>query len=319
MSTIRALANLRLTMWLASKVLKRTGDLVRCHQCGIGLKDFSPEDDPLTEHIKHADNCDYLIDVYGVAGLEEKRCLINDPDNIRRRQLASFQAQKAPETTYRRPEYASYDARLATFEGWPEEASQRPHQLADAGLYFAESILEENARLKHIFKCSKCNVNDINALFLPCAHHRMCMDCASKYDVTVCPVCDRPIREIIKTYMESHSPEALGGEILVRNAGRLPVFSENTEPIFSSRIEPPLRLSESDLSLSTLEDDLESRLLLANECLECELAGPSLPDRDPIESRDSSILAFLKSHVSVRLSNQQVLRGSSQALLGKVE
>ncbi|WAR07848.1 BIR7B-like protein, partial [Mya arenaria] len=276
-----------LTLAKAGFFYTGTGDLVRCHQCGIGLKDFSPEDDPLTEHIKHADNCDYLIDMYGVAGLEEKRCHINDPEHIRRRQLASFQAQKAPDTTFRRPEYASYEARLATFDGWPEEASQRPHQLAGAGLYFAacpfarttkgdqfialiqasvdqgedfsgledtspasqyqdespmdivtsgnilptledliicigdiqkraeirqfqqetvtvdtpESILEENARLKHIFKCSKCNVNDINALFLPCAHHRMCMDCASKYDVTVCPVCDRPIREIIKTYM----------------------------------------------------------------------------------------------------------------------
>ncbi|WAR07841.1 DIAP2-like protein [Mya arenaria] len=64
-----------------------------------------------------------------------------------------------------------------------------------------ESIFEENSRLKHILKCQRCNVNNVNALFLPCAHHRMCMKCASKYDVTVCPICDRPIREIVKTFM----------------------------------------------------------------------------------------------------------------------
>ncbi|WAR07843.1 XIAP-like protein [Mya arenaria] len=64
-----------------------------------------------------------------------------------------------------------------------------------------ESILEENARLKHILKCQMCNDNNVNALFLPCAHHRICTDCASKYDVTVCIVCDRPIREIVETFM----------------------------------------------------------------------------------------------------------------------
>ncbi|XP_052808885.1 E3 ubiquitin-protein ligase XIAP-like [Mya arenaria] len=348
------------TLAVAGFFFTGDADLVRCHQCGIGLKDFNPVDDPMSEHIKNSGNCDFLIDLYGVTGLEQKRCLINDPETIRRRQLVSFQTQQVPDTTYRRPEYASYEARLATFNSWPEEASQRPHHLADAGLYFAgvedhvrcfacdgglrrwdagddpwiehcrwfpacpfaratkgdqfieliqasvdqgeefseleetrpvpqlqenspedvvtsgidnitlgraeleehrrtctedlgfpeeefeealiklrtsgnilptledliicigdiqkrneirqfqleavtvdtpESILEENARLKHILKCQRCNVNNVNALFLPCAHHRLCMDCASKYDVTVCPVCDRPIREIVKTFM----------------------------------------------------------------------------------------------------------------------
>ncbi|XP_052808890.1 baculoviral IAP repeat-containing protein 7-A-like [Mya arenaria] len=348
------------TLAVAGFFFTGDADLVRCHQCGIGLKDFSPVDDPMSEHIKHAGSCDFLIDLYGLIGLEQKRCLINDPEAIRRRQLESFQTQKAPDTIYRRPEYASYEARLATFDGWPEEVSQRPYQLAHAGLYFTgvedhvrcfacdgglrqwdagddpwvehcrwfpacsfarktkgdqyieliqasvdqgedfseleetrpvlqhqetspedfvtsgidnitlgraeleehrrtciedlgfpaeefeealielrksgnilptledlffcigdiqkrneirqvqleavtedtpESILEENARLKHILKCQRCDVNNVNALFLPCAHHRMCMDCASKYDVTVCPICDRPIREIVKTFM----------------------------------------------------------------------------------------------------------------------
>ncbi|WAR07844.1 BIR7B-like protein [Mya arenaria] len=73
-------------------------DLVRCHQCGIGLKDFSPVDDPMSEHIKNAGNCDFLIDLYGITGLEQKKCLINDPETLRRQQLESFQTQKAPGT-----------------------------------------------------------------------------------------------------------------------------------------------------------------------------------------------------------------------------
>jgi len=41
------------------------GDLVRCFQCGIGLKDFSNIDDPLKEHVKHSDSCLFLIRFYG--------------------------------------------------------------------------------------------------------------------------------------------------------------------------------------------------------------------------------------------------------------
>ncbi|XP_052809747.1 baculoviral IAP repeat-containing protein 7-like isoform X2 [Mya arenaria] len=264
------------------------------------------------------------------------QCLINDPETLRKRQLESFHTQTAPDRTNRRPEFACYEARLDTFDGWSEDVSQKPHQLADAGLYFTgvedhvrcfacdgglwqwdagddpwvehcrwfpachfartskgdqyieriqasidqgedlseleetrpsgkddttlgltkleqhrrtltaeeikedaiqhrkygnisptlndlnirkrneirpiqqeaaaavdrhESIFEENSRLKHILKCQWCNVNNVNALFLPCAHHRMCMECASKHDITVCFVCDRHIREIIKTFM----------------------------------------------------------------------------------------------------------------------
>ncbi|XP_052808893.1 baculoviral IAP repeat-containing protein 7-like [Mya arenaria] len=124
------------TLAAAGFFFKGDADLVRCHQCGIGLKDFSPVDDTLSEHIKHDGSCEFLIDLYGITRLERKRCLINDPEPLRRRQLESLHTQTAPDRTYRRPEYASYEARLATFDGWPEHVSQKPHQLADAGLYF---------------------------------------------------------------------------------------------------------------------------------------------------------------------------------------
>ena len=38
---------------------------MRCFQCGIGLKDFSNLDDPLKEHVKHSDNCQFLVQFYG--------------------------------------------------------------------------------------------------------------------------------------------------------------------------------------------------------------------------------------------------------------
>ncbi|WAR07839.1 hypothetical protein MAR_017797, partial [Mya arenaria] len=43
------------------------------------------------------------------------------------------------DSTHLRPEYASYKARLATFDDWPEAASQRPQLLAKAGFYYTEA------------------------------------------------------------------------------------------------------------------------------------------------------------------------------------
>ena len=39
------------------------GDLIRCYQCGIGLKDWGHTDDPLTEHVRYSPSCQYIIDV----------------------------------------------------------------------------------------------------------------------------------------------------------------------------------------------------------------------------------------------------------------
>ena len=47
------------------------GDLVRCFQCGIGLKDWSTDDDPILEHIRVSDNCPFLIAELGEDVIEE--------------------------------------------------------------------------------------------------------------------------------------------------------------------------------------------------------------------------------------------------------
>ena len=52
-------------------------DLIRCHHCGIGLKDWSDVDDPLTEHVRYAPDCQFLIDTVPVAQLARiKVCCI---------------------------------------------------------------------------------------------------------------------------------------------------------------------------------------------------------------------------------------------------
>ncbi|XP_053396589.1 baculoviral IAP repeat-containing protein 7-A-like isoform X2 [Mercenaria mercenaria] len=293
------------------------GDLVRCYQCGIGLKDFSDGDDPLKEHVRHSSSCLYLIQLLGESRLTEwKRILqANDPELNRQRQLNERHNISAVANNFRHPEYQTLESRLETFTNWPAQMTQRPEQLADAGLYYTgfedhvrcfacdgglrrwdpeddpwiehcrwfpacpfakekkgdeyialvqaavalenegnestqsrgpdlsgameqmtlrdpefraalnehkdaclemgyqltdfnegvqelrnrETPLEENQRLKSYIICMSCGRNNVNALFLPCTHHRMCMECAER--ITHCPVCKKYIRQKIRTYL----------------------------------------------------------------------------------------------------------------------
>ncbi|XP_052244974.1 baculoviral IAP repeat-containing protein 8-like [Dreissena polymorpha] len=63
----------------------------------------------------------------------------------------------------------------------------------------SETFYEENLRLKKIVKCSNCKTNDSNALFLPCAHHVMCITCTR--DTKRCSVCNRAVYDVVRTFM----------------------------------------------------------------------------------------------------------------------
>ncbi|KAL4232728.1 Baculoviral IAP repeat-containing protein 2 [Mactra antiquata] len=331
-------------------------DLIRCFQCGIGLKDWSHSDEPLFEHVRHSGQCPFLRELLG-----------NDLLNAYKQNLGmSVSGPEAPSPTggprMRNPDYESHDSRLASYSNWPSSARQRPQTLAEAGLFYtgfndlvrcfhcdgglqrwedgdvpwveharwfpqcnfvkrvkgqafinmvrraAEEVQreeedppvfsnkvrerlegqptgedartltgafhnmilsiedfdpaargalelgfsrvavrqaidefnriadrhglahttedlvniltaridagevlptdepprvtdpnEENRRLKGIIKCMICEVNDINMLFLPCTHHKLCENCAEGR--THCPVCDKRIEDKIKTFM----------------------------------------------------------------------------------------------------------------------
>ncbi|KAH3695323.1 hypothetical protein DPMN_082780 [Dreissena polymorpha] len=62
-----------------------------------------------------------------------------------------------------------------------------------------ESPTEEYRRLSTKVKCQKCKVKERSALFIPCGHLQMCIDCSR--DVTRCTVCYKTVKEIVKTFM----------------------------------------------------------------------------------------------------------------------
>ncbi|XP_052241575.1 uncharacterized protein LOC127851748 isoform X2 [Dreissena polymorpha] len=332
-------------------------DLVRCFCCGIGLKDFTDTDNPMLEHVKHTANCPFMIDHFGSREAIEqyKRHLRPDPEEIRQRQRQLYQQQQGrPISNYRakHERFRSLSARLDTFTNWPQYLSQRPQQLAEAGMYYTgvddhcrcfacdgglrkwepgddpwiehcrwfpacpyarevkgdefidliqlsadqaaaehasnqqeevngamaaltvddrnvqrivnanqtiltrdmcfpfedvrkavlelvqqgnsdpniddivlrleiikerkhigehfhiqesisqpntNTLLEQNQHLKNLLLCHMCHKNQANALFLPCTHHKYCLDCTQHSDI--CPDCCRPIKQRIRTYM----------------------------------------------------------------------------------------------------------------------
>ncbi|WAR09103.1 PIAP-like protein [Mya arenaria] len=329
-------------------------DLVRCFECGIGLKDFSDGDDPLREHTRNAPTCRFIVRYFGnQSNIDSYISRMEDPDAIRRRGLTRFLDQKGTSVTrydVRNESFRSMASRLSSYKAWPASAVQRPYQLAEAGLFYTgredhvrcfacdgglrrwdpeddpwiehckwfpacpyargqkgdeyialvqasmetdlaysepneyreqtstsnpntqleagmenmtinspaneelrgtctremgfsdedfdnaisdlvekenirptiedvievlsqrqtnpsanqrshrENLLEENQRLRSMLLCFICQRNQVNALYLPCTHHRLCMDCVREYSKT-CPVCQRPVDEIIKTFL----------------------------------------------------------------------------------------------------------------------
>ncbi|XP_060599272.1 baculoviral IAP repeat-containing protein 3-like isoform X2 [Ruditapes philippinarum] len=107
-------------------------DLVRCYQCGIGLKDWVEDDDVLTEHVKYSSLCDFLVQTYGKTRINQMKLMIEAGRNN-----GSTTSQNIPQVPYtiRSPRYQTMEARIASFENFPRHINISHHQLAVAGLF----------------------------------------------------------------------------------------------------------------------------------------------------------------------------------------
>ncbi|XP_012276923.1 baculoviral IAP repeat-containing protein 7-A isoform X2 [Orussus abietinus] len=111
-------------------------DMVECAFCrGLVMK-WEPGDDPDREHRIHFPNCDFYMhqDVDEVMSTEKVelgnvRLLPGTSSDLKE---LGIQTHSAP----RQPKHATYEGRLRTFEGWPENLRQTPEMLANAGFYY---------------------------------------------------------------------------------------------------------------------------------------------------------------------------------------
>ncbi|KAK0168561.1 hypothetical protein PV327_002347 [Microctonus hyperodae] len=141
------------------------GDNVQCFECGMAISQWAEGDNPMSDHQRWRSNCRFVLnqpcgnvpigvdpstvpspsprsrDVCGRYGEELRpgaspdfRTGQNEFQFPSQAKLASFglATPKGPVHS----EYASYDARLRTFESWPKSMPQTKEQLADAGFYY---------------------------------------------------------------------------------------------------------------------------------------------------------------------------------------
>ncbi|XP_012151449.1 death-associated inhibitor of apoptosis 2 isoform X2 [Megachile rotundata] len=96
-------------------------DMVECVYCGGILQKWELGDDPDKEHIINFPKCDFYMhqdedDQLGISLIRE----------------LGIQTHTAP----KKPNHATYEGRLSTFIGWPENLKQTPEMLSSAGFYY---------------------------------------------------------------------------------------------------------------------------------------------------------------------------------------
>ncbi|XP_045189649.1 baculoviral IAP repeat-containing protein 7-like [Mercenaria mercenaria] len=107
------------------------GDLVRCFQCGIGLKDWVKDDDVLAEHIKYSSDCDFLRQKIGRTETERLKNSL-----FVHEQASSSKQTSSNSYKIRSPRYQTMGARLTSFDSFPRHILIQPRTLAVAGLYY---------------------------------------------------------------------------------------------------------------------------------------------------------------------------------------
>ncbi|XP_060556285.1 baculoviral IAP repeat-containing protein 2-like [Ruditapes philippinarum] len=111
-------------------------DLIRCFQCGIGLKDWAGADEPLFEHIKHSPDCSFLKDLLGQDLFIAYRDNLQASQSQQAGNTATTAGSESTAARVRNPQFKEMPARLSSFDKWPTTAQQSPQRLADAGLFY---------------------------------------------------------------------------------------------------------------------------------------------------------------------------------------
>lgn len=118
------------------KPTPRSNDNTACFLCDRQLDGWEPEDDPIREHLKHAESCGWAVVMSIEAENEYDTSTMEDPTGQR-----------------------LLDARKATFDiGWPHESKRgwtcKTEKMVEAGWYFAPTAGSED-----YVSCSYCKLS----------------------------------------------------------------------------------------------------------------------------------------------------------------
>ncbi|XP_052251191.1 putative inhibitor of apoptosis isoform X2 [Dreissena polymorpha] len=164
---------------VAGFYLVRNGgeDATRCYHCGIGLRHWSPEDDPWVEHARFSPKCEYLLTMKG----QEFVNLI---------QLAV--------------KYSFNTANSSTNQlGNTLSSSNNNNCSSEANVSKTrQDLVRENAELRSITKCTFCDCKEVSLVFLPCGHLISCEACGKEQ--RICRICNQSIKGTVRTFRASN-------------------------------------------------------------------------------------------------------------------
>jgi len=65
-----------------------------------------------------------------------------------------------------------------------------------------EELIEEDIAISKETLCIICCDKVVSPLFYPCGHRVCCQECAEKVKqiTKICPICRKPVKEIVKVY-----------------------------------------------------------------------------------------------------------------------
>lgn len=137
------------------------GDKVKCFECQIEICEWQPDDNPMADHQRWSGRCRFIrnipcgnvpigtdpttipvpmpkgVDVCGPYG-STIYMPFSGPDHEDMGEKMNSKLREMTSTP-KHPEYASYAARLSTFDRWPKAMSQTKESLATAGFYYTGS------------------------------------------------------------------------------------------------------------------------------------------------------------------------------------
>ncbi|CAC5394460.1 XIAP [Mytilus coruscus] len=210
-------------------------DVVRCHYCDGGLRNWEPGDIPWQEHARWFPFCKYLIKMKGREYIEEVKRITEErqrsestvstathlsslPEDIRDLQpIKELQEMKIEDELIRsavsefrnkkgHTNFTTAELITLIFEG-KEQQQPKQSPFAASSIVQKENeeekdpqkIKETNRQLKEKMKCIRCRTNDICMLFVNCGHRQTCEECADLMDF--CPICDTRIKKRLKTFL----------------------------------------------------------------------------------------------------------------------
>ncbi|KAH3727175.1 hypothetical protein DPMN_053103 [Dreissena polymorpha] len=201
-------------------------DLVRCFACDGGFHNWEVHDDPWTEHCRWFPSCRFAREVKGDAFIEkvQKQTIGAGPRATNTNAVSGHQndlmidsgieslrvtivndmgfSEDTFNTAIRHVKkngtIPSIDDVIAFIENMQLQGTD-----SDGDTFNQDRVHDdpftENQRLKNLLMCMRCKSKDANVLFLPCAHHRMCTDCA--HGTETCPVCQQTIQTSVQTFI----------------------------------------------------------------------------------------------------------------------